>query len=255
MNALASAAVFAGGALWGSFFYTLALRFASGEFAASWKRALFSPSRCPACSRRVGLLYLIPLAGYFFTRRKCPGCGAALSPAYPAMEALYGLLALAVAHETGLSIYGVSLFFVAGLALCMAVIDVKTLTIPNELIILFVLLSLYPLLRENTLLESLYGLLLMFVFFLVVLLVFPGSFGGGDVKFAAAIGLFLGLELAVVALEGSLITGAVAGTIYAIKTGRGFRSRIPFGPFLFAGLMIALFFGRDILVIYYSVFF
>jgi len=171
------------------------------------------------------------------------------------MEALYGFLALALYFTFGLSIYFAAVFLLAGLALCISIVDVKTMTIPNPLIAAFGLLSLYPVVLTNSPLESLYGLLLMSGFFITVLLIFPGSFGGGDVKFAAAIGLFLGLELAVVALEASLISGAIVGIVYAVKTGKGLRSRIPFGPFLFIGMMTAIVYGREILVLYYKWFF
>mgnify|MGYP001420488850 CR=1 FL=1 len=244
---------FISGTFFGSFFYTLALRFASGEIRRSWKTALFSSSRCPACSARISPLYLVPVAGYFLSGRKCRSCNARISHLYPAMETAYGLLALLIIYYMGMNFYGMNIFLLAGLGLCMAVVDIKTLTIPNPLIAAFLALSAYPLVLKSDPVDNLYGLAFMFVFFLVVLLVFPGSFGGGDVKLASCIGLLLGIELSVVALEGALISGALAGIIYALATGKGFKSRIPFGPFLIIGLITALLFGRDILVLYYNI--
>ncbi len=255
MEAMRTVFIFIGGTIFGSFYYTLALRTASGELRESWKKALFTSSRCPRCGAGIGGAYLVPLIGYLAAKGRCRSCGAGISPAYPFMEALYGFLALALYFTFGLSIYFAAVFLLAGLALCISIVDVKTMTIPNPLIAAFGLLSLYPVVLTNSPLESLYGLLLMSGFFITVLLIFPDSFGGGDVKFAAAIGLFLGLELAVVALEASLISGAIVGIVYAVKTGKGLRSRIPFGPFLFIGMMTAIVYGREILVLYYKWFF
>ena len=95
----------------------------------------------------------------------------------------------------------------------------------------------------------------MFIFFLLILFLFPGSFGGGDVKFASVIGFFLGFEYSIVALEISLISGAVIGVIYGMKTGMKLKMKIPFGPFLSLGLIVSFFFGREILLLYYKFFY
>ena len=73
-------------------------------------------------------------------------------------------------------------------------------------------------------------------------------------KFAAAIGILLGFELSIVALETALVTGSLIGLVYAVKSKRGFKIKMPFAPFLSAGIFISLIYGRDILLIYYSIF-
>ena len=65
-----------------------AARFANG---ASWD---FTPSTCPACGRRLGLLELIPLVSWAAQRGKCRGCSAPISRSYPMIE----LAAVAVAQ-------------------------------------------------------------------------------------------------------------------------------------------------------------
>jgi prepilin signal peptidase PulO-like enzyme (type II secretory pathway) len=102
--------------------------------------------------------------------------------------------------------------------------------------------------------SPLYGLLLAGGFFLITALIFPGGFGGGNLKLSSAIGLFLGIELCVVALEASLLIGTVFGVSYALISGKGLRIKIPFAPFLAAGLIVSYFFGRKILLYYYGQF-
>lgn len=71
--------------------------------------------------------------------------------------------------------------------------------------------------------------------FLLLLLVWPGAFGGGDVKFLAAGGIFLGPAGTAVAFVLSVL---LAGGSCVLRRRSG-REEIPFGPFLAAGMGIA----------------
>ena len=114
-------------------------------------------------------------------------------------------------------------------------------------------MSLYPLHLNGRPLDNLYGLLLMGIFFLVIMFILPGSFGGGDIKYAAVLGAITGLEQSIVVLEAALISGALFGVIYAAAKGQGFRIKIPFAPFLTLGLCVSLFYGNEILLLYYRI--
>lgn len=76
--------------------------------------------------------------------------------------------------------------------------------------------------------------------FLLLLLVWPGAFGGGDVKFLAAGGIFLGPAGTAVAFVLSVL---LAGGSCVLRR-RGGREEIPFGPFLAAGMGIACWWGE-----------
>lgn len=240
------------GTLLGSFFYTLSLRFSKEDNSIKALKSLCTRSRCPSCGKNINPIALVPVLGYAFLLGRCRECRNKIPLVYPIIEIVYGLLALMVFYRFGFNLYALNMLLLAGLAISISVIDIKTMTIPNSLIIAFVVFSIYPVILDASLKDNIYGLLLMFIFFLVVLLVFPGSFGGGDIKFAAVIGFLLGLEFSIVALEASLITGAISGVAYAIITGKGLKSKIAFGPFLTAGLFVAYAWGRDIIVLYYS---
>jgi prepilin signal peptidase PulO-like enzyme (type II secretory pathway) len=241
------------GTLWGSFFYTLALRYADGSMTQKPLRALFSRSRCPACNKEISPVMLLPIFGYIIQKGKCKNCGGTISAWYPAVEVLYGALAALFTWQLGPTIYAFNLYILACIALCITVIDVKTLTIPDSLVVTFVLFSVYPVLLNYNLKDNLLGLLALSAVFIVILLLFPGSFGGGDVKLASAIGLLSGLEQSIVVLEVSLVTGAVVGILYALKTKKSLRTKIPFAPFLAVGLIVSLLYGRDILLVYFRI--
>jgi leader peptidase (prepilin peptidase) / N-methyltransferase len=247
--------VFFTGSLCGSFFYTLALRYISGLIKEDPMKALFTSSVCASCGEPVKKYHLVPLLSYLILRGKCSRCGEKISLSYPFYEILFGMLFLLIVTKFGLNLYSVSVYLVISVALVISIVDIQTLTIPDSLVLLFLVFSLYTLVIKFTVLDSFYGFLLMFIFFTLILFLFPGSFGGGDVKLASAIGLFLGLENSLVALETALITGAVTGILYGLISGKSLRVKIPFGPFLTAGLIVAVFYGRKLVLLYYDTFY
>jgi len=243
-------AIFFFGTVWGSFFYTLALRISAGNFTAS---SLIIPSRCPSCGKRIGYFQLVPVLGFLFSLGRCASCGARISFLYPFVEMLYGIIAVAVATRHGITPPALVFFLIAGTAVCISIIDIKILTIPGRLVAVLALLAVHPAIMTvlaNGAWSALGGVLLLGGFFLLVLLVFPGSFGGGDVKFAGALGLAVGFEQSIVVLEVALVAGAVTGIVYALATKKGLRIQIPFAPFLTAGLLLSILYGREILMLY-----
>jgi len=239
------------GSIWGSFFFTLALRYIIGSFQRNAIIALISSSRCPKCQSKISIPYLIPIIGYLLLNGRCQNCKKRVSPLYPIFEVIYGILLILIIRGYGINAYSATIFLIAGVIITISIIDVKILTIPNSLILVFIILSIYPIILNNTLWDTLYGLLLMSLFFIIILFLFPGSFGGGDLKFASSIGLLFGIEQSIVVLEAALCLGAIMGIIYALKTGKGLKTKIPFAPFLSMGVIISFLYGRDIVLIYY----
>jgi len=248
-------AVFAAGSCFGSFFYTLALRMSQGHYTSSFARLFVERSACPRCGTPVRVIFLIPIFGFLLSRGRCASCGCDISPAYPLMEALYGLLACLFVLESGLNAISACYYLASATAISIAVVDVKVMKIPNTLVLVLLALSLYPAVSDSRVLDNLYGLLIMAGFFIVILLLLPGSFGAGDVKLASAIGVIAGGGMAVIVLETALVSGAIIGVAYALYRKTGLRIKMPFAPFLAFGLIVALLWGNDMLMLYYRLFF
>jgi len=246
---------FIAGTFAGSFFYTLSERYVNGSIKENPFKALFSRSECPACGKTISALYLIPLAGFIFSRGKCFSCHSRIPYVYPLMEIIYGGLAVLVAYFHGTDLLSLFIYLIAAVSVTIAVVDIKTMIIPVSLTILFLILSVYPVIMRNDYLDSLYGFLFLTIFFLVIMFIFPGAFGGGDLKLYAAAGFLLGLEMSIVLLEVSLISGALFGIVWAAFKGWSFRIKIPFAPFIAAGIIITLLFGNTIILFYYRNFF
>lgn len=134
-------------------------------------------------------------------------------------------------------------------ALTAAVIDIKTQRIPNKLVLamlgVWLLLFAYDLIiSPNTALpslaDSLLGLVIGGGVFLSVYLISKKGLGGGDVKFMAAAGLYLGL--------GSILPAILYGTVLAALTGLVLillkkitrKDKLPLAPFLLVGIAITM---------------
>ena len=77
----------------------------------------------------------------------------------------------------------------------------------------------------------------------------PVAMGFGDVKLAAVLGAFLGWEKFLVGLFLAVSLGALFGIVQRIAGG---GRLIPFGPYLLAGALLALFFGDAVINWYFG---
>ncbi len=247
--------VFMFGSIWGSFFYTLALRFSEPRYNNRMLRILFAPSHCPRCEVKISLPGLIPYLGYLIQRGQCGNCRSKISFLYPFSEFLFGILCCVLVYSRGIGIDTLLLFIFLGIAAAVSLIDIRTMIIPNQLVLALLAIALTAVLRNNDVKDHLYAALGMFSFFVIILLVFPGSFGGGDVKFAAVIGFLMGIRHSIVVMEIALITGSLIGITYVLLKKSTFRIKIPFAPFLFIGLVGAVLYGKELIFFYNTVFF
>jgi len=132
-----------------------------------------------------------------------------------------------------------------------AVGDIKTKRIPNGLVLAMLagwVLTAVPQLFFNIelmaviLWDSLLGFLVSGILFLIVYLISRKGLGGGDIKFMAIAGLYLGFgRVLPVMLYGSVLAGVVVGVLFLLKK-IGKKDAVAFAPFLFIGMLITTFF-------------
>jgi len=91
--------------------------------------------------------------------------------------------------------------------------------------------------------RGLVGAALLFVFYFV-LMILPRGMGFGDVKLSGLLGLYLGWlgwsSVAIGAFAGFLL-GGVVGVLLMTLRGAGRKTRVPFGPYMLAGAVLAVF--------------
>lgn len=106
----------------------------------------------------------------------------------------------------------------------------------------------------DRLIDAAIGLAIFGGFFFLIAFLVPRGMGMGDVRFSFLLGTFLGYlggpGFVLLGMFMSFLTGGVIGMIAAAVTKGGRKMKIPFGPFLAAGTLIAIFAGRPILDAY-----
>ncbi len=206
-------------------------------------------SHCASCGATLRWYEMVPVFNWFYLRGTCRSCGARISFRHPAVEALGGVLALLCLRHFGWSAEAFAAYAFLALLTLVALIDADTMEIPNGLVIgvLIVAVAAWGCGFAPSWRERLIGLLCVSVPMLLITLVIPGAFGGGDIKLVAASGAFLGWKMNLVAAFLAVVAGGLYG-IYLLATRRkGRKEHFAFGPFLCAGMAAALFWGAPLL--------
>ena len=210
-------------------------------------------SHCPHCGHAITALENIPVISYLILRGRCSGCGARISLRYPLVEALSGLLCGYAAWRFGATWTGVgALLFIWGM-IALTFIDLDTQLLPDSITLPLLwaglLLNLggtYADLKSAVIGAVAGYLSLWTVYWVFKLATGKEGMGYGDFKLLAAIGAWLGWQMLPLTILASSMVGAVVGItlIIAIKHGRNVP--IPFGPYLAAAGIIALFWGKPL---------
>ena len=223
--------------------------------------SLWSPrSFCPRCKNTIAWYDNIPLLSYFLLRRRCRGCGEPISARYPLVELVSGSLFLAVFARLGFAWRAelIPYLFMVTVLVIVSAIDLDRQVIPNRILypaipVGLAAMGLVALARGDAgmILRSLAGLAIGGVPLGLLALLIPRGMGMGDAKLAAFTGVFLGYYQ-LVAFFFAFLLGSLVGIGLVAAGRKGRRSRIPFGPFLACGALVALFWGATIWSFYQS---
>jgi leader peptidase (prepilin peptidase)/N-methyltransferase len=235
------------GLLVGSFLNVVIARVPAGESVVTPR------SRCPRCGREIAARDNIPILSWLQLRARCRHCGEPISVRYPIVEALNALLWLAMLVRFGWSAELPAYLYFASVGLALAAIDIDTKRLPNPLTLtsypVMGVLLLWPVVTESLWLDygrAWLGALALFAFYFVLVLIYPAGMGLGDVKLAGVLGLVLGwLSWPTVLVGGFLgfLLGALMGGVLMLARSAGRKTKIPFGPFMLLGALLAILFG------------
>ena len=246
------------------------------------------PSYCPHCRAPIRWRDNVPLLSWVILRGRCRDCGLRISLRYPAVELVTAILFVACYACFGSTWMTLKCCVFCFLIVGLIFMDAETGLLPHEFTypgIGLGLLSAWiaPIDPAGTaLLSSAFGLRLrqpgpeLWAVDSVAGAVFGAGFfylawalyylvrrrsgmGFGDIALIAMVGAFLGLKLTVLVV----FLSPILATLFALAMlGKGradgvkpflFRE-IPFGVFLGANSLIALFFGKQIWSWYFSFF-
>ncbi len=218
-------------------------------------------SACPHCHHLIGALENIPILSYLLLRGKCRGCGTAISPRYPVIEAVSGILCGFAAWHFGFDMASAGAILLVWTLLALTAIDYDTQLLPDNITLpliwaglIFNLYGTYATLHD-ALLGAVFGYLsLWIVYWLFKLATGKEGMGYGDFKLLAALGAWLGWQMLPLIIVLSSLVGAVVGITLIIAVRRGRDIPIPFGPYLAGGGLIALFWGHTLTKSYLQLF-
>ena len=219
------------------------------------------PSRCPGCGHAITARENIPLVSYFLLRGRCSSCKTRISPRYPFVEALAGLLSGYVAWRFGLSAATLGALLFCWAMVALAFIDLDTFYLPDNITLLllwtglvFNVFGVFTDLRSAVIGAAAGYLALWSVFWLYKLATGKEGMGYGDFKLLAAIGAWLGWKALPLVILLSSFVGAVIGIALIVFARRERHMPIPFGPYLAIAGVIALFHGGAINTRYLELF-
>lgn len=154
-----------------------------------------------------------------------------------------GVIGLLIYGYYGWSASGVTVFFVYAILTAIAVIDMDTQYIPPELNVLLAVAGVISIatIPGPTLVERCIGAICVSVPLLLITLIIPEGFGGGDIKMMAAVGILLGWKGCVAAFMLGLLLGGAYGAFVLIAKKKGRKEHFAFGPFLAIGVAVALY--------------
>ncbi len=217
-------------------------------------------SHCPECDTTIAWHDNLPLVGYLKRRGRCARCQCAISVQYPLVEAASMALVLWVVWQHGLTLTGVAIALACLTLLTLAVIDFRTLLLPDVLTLpllwagLLYQLTAHPDRLAESVMGAAAGYSVAWGFYWLFRLVSGREgLGRGDFKLLAALGAWCGWQTLPLILVLSATTGAVIGIMLQLLVPRLRGAPMPFGPFLSAAGMLILLGGDRVIALYYAV--
>jgi leader peptidase (prepilin peptidase) / N-methyltransferase len=244
MNVAPAALAFFPGLAIGSFLNVVAARI-------PLKRSIVSPgSACMSCQAELAWYDNVPLLSFAVLRGRCRHCSATIPWRYPLVEAITALLIAGCVLKFGVTWEAaIAAFFCAALVAVSAT-DVERFVIPNRVVLpaAAVVLAAETLLHPSV--EWAAAGFGASLFLFLAALAYPAGMGMGDVKLALLLGAMTGRNVPVALMVG-MIAALVPSAVLFARHGRAARKmRIPFGPFLALGGVVALFAGKPLLDAY-----
>lgn len=232
------------------------------------KVSLNRPSQCPNCDSPVKPWQNIPVVSWIALRAKCANCGERISIRYPLVElgtaiafvlVVGSFLDVSTLNGVGLSaqlVVVVAFLYFVSISIALTLIDLDTRRLPNAIVlpsyvVASVLFTLACLLGAewSALLRAVIGGTALFAFYFLLRVIRPGGMGGGDVKLAGVVGIYLGWlgwGPLVVGAFAAFVLGGIFGAVLLVTRRASRKSAIPFGPWMIAGAWAGIAFGEAI---------
>jgi len=266
--------VFLFGLIIGSFLNVCILRIPSG------KSIVLPASACTKCGTAIRPYDNIPVISYILLGGKCRKCKTKISPMYPAVELLTGLLFIACYEAFGLSAEALKWAAFAAIMIVLVFTDLRERLLPDVVNYtgfgLGLVLSLFTKPSDGTALwlsnrvfdfpppvpvvsftDAVIGAasgsgLLWLVSEAYFRFRGREGMGLGDVKMMLMAGAFLGLKRTLLTIFTGSVLGSFLGVAFILARRKDSDYELPFGTFLGMAALLVVFFGTPVVNWYQS---
>lgn len=250
------------GLVLGSFYNVCIHRSLTGESVTNPPR-----SKCPKCGHFLSWWENIPLLSWLLLRGRCRSCKKPISIRYPAVEALSGAIALALALKFGPGFKFAAYMAFSGLLIVLAFIDLASFMLPLYPMLIGAAAAMVcaPLMLDIPLHDAALAAGLGAGMFWLVRLAYRKlrgveGLGEGDVWLMLLLGPLVGTRHLPFIILVSGIT-LIASSAFFLLGGHAqddddagaLRTPIPYGPFLCLATILAILWGDDVLLWYLGV--
>jgi leader peptidase (prepilin peptidase)/N-methyltransferase len=213
-------------------------------------------SHCTKCNYTLKWYDNVPVLSYLLLGGRCRKCKTRISPRYMIVEIVNAVLwLLSTKMFWGSSpVYACAVAVACSALICIFFIDLEHMLIYNRFTVLVALCGVVGMFtRSGTAWQDRLigavagGVVFLGLYYGALAALKQEGLGFGDVKYAAAAGLLLGWQKLLFAVLAASVTGAVVMVITNRLTKAEKRKEYPFGPYLVAGTLIALFIGDRVI--------
>jgi len=242
MEILGYTYLFIFGLVFGSFYNVVGIRLAHNE------SIVFPRSHCPHCGHTLTATELIPALSYLFQKGRCRNCSASVSAKYPFFELLTASLFTISPLLTGWSKDLPVALVLVSLVVIVSIADIDSMIIPNKVLLFFGITGILLRLFIPTVpwWNGWVGAVTGFIMLSLIAILSKDGMGGGDIKYFAVLGLFVGVKGIVLSLVLAAVLGLVYGLFAILILKKDRKEPIPFGPFIGAATLIIFYFDEQI---------
>ena len=244
------------------------------------KSIVLPASACPKCGAPIRPYDNIPIAGYLLLGGKCRNCKERISPMYPLVELLTGVLFLSCYLAFGLTPEAVKWAAFSAIMIVLVFTDLRKRILPDVVnytgLGIGLAISFFTPPTEGTakwianrifafpppapalsfvdalLGAAVGGALLWLVAEAYFRLRHREGMGLGDVKMMLMAGAFLGAKRTLLTIFAGSVLGSVLGLVFILTRRKQSDYELPFGSFLGMAALLVVFFGTPVVNWYLS---
>ncbi len=212
-------------------------------------------SFCPHCHHQLYCMDLFPIISYLCLLGKCRYCHQKISKCDTVIELLGGFFGLFCYFHYGLNVMTIIIFCFGMVLLAISIIDLRTMIIPDCLVLSCFFISLLSIPFTNLfLLEHIIGFFIVSIPLYMMTILIPDCFGGGDIKLIAVCGLFIGWKYLLIGMVIAIMLAGMYASYLLIRQKAKVYEHMAFAPYICLGVLFVLFYGEQLSNYYFYIF-